>query len=409
MIPVCPAGLSVTTRINQVLINLAGNAVKFTDKGYVEVSASLTTISDRQAIQFDITDTGIGIAADYVDKVFDSFTQAGTDVTRKFGGTGLGLTISRQLVELMGGTISVKSTFGLGTTFTVILPLEASDVQVAAPAMNNVDDRTISKLSLARLLLVEDNEFNRMLAEDKLKELVPGIIIDIALNGLEAVQKVQQQHYDIVLMDIQMPVMDGVTATRNIRTTLPAPAKDVKIIAMTANVLQEDVKQYFQAGMNAYVSKPFHTDELLLKMAGVMENHSTIASHVPQGNTIVAQPAAPVLPDKITDMAFLRQFTTNNPEKMKKYVGMFLDNGPKLLSTIEQSLQSKDFPALKIAAHSMKPQLSYMGVKEDVSHIFLIQQTAGESAHFDRLPTLVANLGRVCEKAFDELRNTNIE
>ena len=395
------------TRINQVLINLAGNALKFTEKGYIEVRVTIQKKAEKKYwLKFEVIDTGIGISPDYVNKIFESFTQAGTDVARKFGGTGLGLTISKQLVELMGGEIGVTSELGKGTTFFAIIPLTESDVQVVEQKSSAVDEQTMKKLNDVKLLLVEDNEFNRMVAEDTLKELLPNITIDIAINGQEAVDRVQEEHYDIVLMDIQMPVMDGVTATRTIRTTLSAPAKDVKIIAMTANVLQEDVAQYFNTGMNAYVSKPFQVDELLLKMAAVLEGQKpAMQGAATVKNTIVAEPAMPSLPDKITDMQFLRQFAGGNDEKMAKYVGMFLENGPKLLNTIEQSLKSKDYAAVKIAAHSMKPQLSYMGVKEDVSHIFLIEQTAGESAHYDRLPTLVVNLKRVCEKAFEELRN----
>lgn len=392
------------TRINQVLINLAGNALKFTDKGYVAVKASLQKSEGKKhRIQFDVIDTGIGIAPDYVDKIFDSFTQAGTDIARKFGGTGLGLTISKQLVSLMGGTISVKSQLGSGTTFTVTIPLEEAEIQTAAEEEDMLDSKTLDRIRNIRLLLVEDNEFNRMVAEDTIKEILPDIVMDIAVNGKEAVDMVAAGNYDVVLMDIQMPVMDGVTATTTIRTTLPAPAKDTKIIAMTANVLQEDVARYFDVGMNAYVSKPFQTDELMLKIAAALENRPA-GEQMQNIEKSKPHPQLPALPEKVTDMQFLRQFTGGNMEKMNKYVGMFLENGPRLLTNIEQSLQTKDLPAIKIAAHSMKPQLSYMGVKEDISHIFLIEQTAGEAGHYDRLPELVNNLKRVCEKAFEELR-----
>jgi signal transduction histidine kinase/DNA-binding response OmpR family regulator len=394
------------TRVNQVLINLAGNAVKFTEHGYVEVRASLHKKEKNKLwIHFDVTDTGIGIGAEYVDKIFESFTQAGSDTTRKFGGTGLGLTISKQLVTLMHGDITVKSELGKGTTFTVAIPFEESQVQDVQAPSSVIDEKTMNCLNKVKLLLVEDNEFNRMVAEDTLKDVIPGVIIDIAVNGQEAVNRVQQEHYDVVLMDIQMPVMDGVAATKMIRETLQPPARDVKIIAMTANVLQEDVKQYFEAGMNAYVSKPFHTDELLLKMASVLEHKNNNGAQAPAANkSMVAEPPLPVIPEKVTDMAFLKQFTGGNSEKMNKYMGMFLENGPKLLTSAEQALQKKDYPSLKIAAHSLKPQLSYMGVKEEVSHIFLIEQTAGESAHYERLHSLVAQLRKVCDKAFEELR-----
>lgn len=391
------------TRINQVLINLAGNAVKFTEQGYVEVKATVKKHDKAKIwVQFDVTDTGIGIDAAYVDKIFDSFTQAGTDVARKFGGTGLGLTISRQLVNLMHGDISVKSELGKGTTFSVVIPFEESEVQVEPEKTNLIDEKTMTSLNKVKLLLVEDNEFNRMVAEDTLKELIPDITIDIAVNGQEAVNRVQQEQYDVVLMDIQMPVMDGLTATKTIRNTLAEPAKSVRIIAMTANVLQEDVQEYLSAGMNAYVAKPFHTEELLLKMAAVMEGKTTL--NVANVKSVTAEAPVVQLPEVVTDMQFLKQFTSGNEEKMHKYIGMFLENGPRLLTNVKNGLETKDFPSIKIAAHSLKPQLSYMGVKEDVSHIFLIEQTAGEAAHFEKLPPLVANLERVCEKAFAELR-----
>src|ERR1044071_6399224 len=189
----------------------------------------------------------------------------------------------------------------------------------------------------------------------------------------------------MLLMVIQMPVMDGLTATNKIRQTLQPPARDVKIIAMTANVPQEDVKQYLDAGMDAYVSKPFQTDELLLEMSAVLENKP--AGPKPAAvKKPIASPQLPPVPEKVTDMQFLKQFTAGNTDKMNKYIGMFLENGPRLLKNVAQSLETKDYASLKIAAHSLKPQLSYMGVKEDVSHIFLIEQTAGESAHFERLP-----------------------
>jgi signal transduction histidine kinase/DNA-binding response OmpR family regulator len=389
------------TRLNQVLINLAGNALKFTEKGAVEVNALLHKKEQGKVwLRFDVTDTGIGIAPEYVDSIFDSFTQAGTDVTRKFGGTGLGLTISRQLVNLMEGEISVRSELGKGTTFTVIVPFVEAAEQHEAKPVDMIGNLSAERLKQLKVLLVEDNEFNRMVAEDTLKETIPGIAIDIAINGLEAVERVQKEKYDVVLMDIQMPVMDGVTATKKIRQ-LPEPAASVKIIAMTANVLQEDVQQYFDAGMNAYVSKPFNTDELLLKMDEVMKNRIT-AKESPMTNQ---KEQLPPLPEQVTDMSFLQKFTAGNMDKQRKYVGMFLDNAPKLLDSIDRALPAKDYQAIKIAAHSLKPQMSYMGIKEDVSKIFLVEQSAGEPAHYAALPQLIVNLKRLCSKAFEELRN----
>jgi hypothetical protein len=412
------------TRINQVLINLAGNAVKFTDKGFVEVKATLMKQDgDKYVIRFDVTDTGIGIAAEHVDTIFDSFTQAGADVTRKFGGTGLGLTISKQLVGLMGGDIFVQSELGKGTTFTAVITLEEASVQEDVKAACVLDTESMARLNKLKVLLVEDNEFNRMVAEDTLRELIPGINLQVAVHGQDAINKLQREYYDILLMDIQMPVMDGLTATKLIRNTMPEPSRSVKIIAMTANVMQEDVQEYFNIGMNAYVSKPFNADELLLKMDAVMANTDPVGDKRP-APTVQATPPPPPpapapppppppppankfadLPERVTDMTFLKGFTGGNMEKQQKYMGMFLENAPKLLESIERGLANKDYQTVKIAAHSLKPQLGYMGVKEDVSNIFLIEQSSGETAHHESLPDLVENLKRLCNKAFEELRN----
>jgi len=392
------------TRIHQILLNLAGNAVKFTHEGSVEIKVCLQRSEGKKhLLRFDVADTGIGIAKDYVDRIFESFTQAGTDIARKFGGTGLGLTISKQLATLMNGNIVVTSELGKGTTFSVFLPLEESAVQDKIIATPIINEQTLKKLENVKILLVEDNEFNRMVAEDTLKEAIPTARIEIAVNGADAVEKVKLQDYDIVLMDIQMPVMDGVEATKQIRK-LQSPKAQTPIIAMTANVLQEDIQRYLEAGMNAHISKPFHKDELLLKIA-------TLSVTPSRTDAPLKQPEAPAqweekpLPDKITDMDFLQKLTGGDKGKMEKYVHMFLDNAPKLLHTVKEGLEKENYEAIKIAAHSLKPQLSYMGVKEDVSNIFLIEQTATTTAHVERLKPLILHLEYVCKKAFEELKS----
>lgn len=393
------------TRINQVLINLAGNAVKFTENGSVTVTADIKEqVNNTYYIQFVVADTGIGISPEYVENIFESFTQAGTDVARKYGGTGLGLTISKQLVDLMKGEINVKSELGKGTEFTIVIPLQEADDQQPATTAPIIDNNKKKRLANLNILLAEDNEFNRMVAEDTLKDLLPGIKIDVAVNGKEAVEKVDTGKYDIVLMDIQMPVMDGVAATKEIRHNLKAPKNQTNIIAMTANVLQEDVQKYFDIGMNAYVSKPFHPDELLLKMLSVVENEQTEDITDANNNSPQTVHLKPI-PSQVTNMDFLKSFTSGKEEKMSKYKAMFMENGPRLLKNIDDGLQNKDYNAVKIAAHSLKPQLSYMGIKEEVSNIFLIEQTAGEPAHHDRLPVLTEHLRKVCNKAFEELKS----
>lgn len=391
------------TRLHQIILNLAGNAVKFTEQGTVKIEAFFEKqVGQNYIVKIDVSDTGIGIAQENLNYMFESFTQASSDTTRKFGGTGLGLAISKQLTELMQGQISVKSALGKGSCFTVTIPFPAAKATPDQQIEKQQKSDWSAQLAHVKVLLVEDNEFNQLVAIDTLKALIPSIQLDVANNGEEAVRKVRQNSYDILLMDINMPVMDGMMATQQIRA-LSADKNAVKIIAMTANVLAEDVQKYFDLGMNEYVSKPFQQAELLRKMAQVLQHRApdNIAEPSTQqgGTTFIP------IPDKVCDMNFLKQFTQNDPVKQKKYIMMFLDNAPKLLVQVQEGLAKKDYEMIKIAAHSLKPQMSYMGVPEELSQVFLLEQSAGQNAHYKQVPALIENLQRVCKKAFEELNS----
>lgn len=247
-------------RISQVLINLIGNAIKFTEKGFVR----LTVAPEGSGLKFSVQDSGIGIAKEKLDSVFESFTQESSDTTRKFGGTGLGLTISKQLVELMSGAIKVESERGAGSVFSFVLPLQKSKAQLKEEEKqftgSNDGLRGIS------ILLAEDNIFNQMVAEDTLKLMIEDLTLDMVGDGKQAVEKLQQGNYDLVIMDIHMPEMDGYEATKHIRTQLTPPLNTIPILAMTANVIAEEIQKCFDVGMNEYVSKPFTQEDLITKI-----------------------------------------------------------------------------------------------------------------------------------------------
>ncbi len=257
-------------RLGQILINLIGNAIKFTEQGGVQLAVVPDTGSEAGtteiALRVSVRDTGVGMTAEQVDRVFQAFSQADSSITRKFGGTGLGLSISKRLVELMGGQIGVDSRPGEGTciTFTAHLsPFEGSLEEFHAHVRPAADGREAPRLKGARVLLVEDNDVNQQVAQELLERAGVGVVI--AGNGQEALTALAQQEYDAVLMDLQMPVMDGLTATREIRRQ--EKYRGLPIIAMTANAMAVDRERCLEAGMNDHIGKPIDVGELYAVLA----------------------------------------------------------------------------------------------------------------------------------------------
>jgi CheY-like chemotaxis protein len=249
-------------RIRQVLLNLVGNAIKFTERGRIELKLSCERGADeRVRLRFTVQDTGMGIDAEARDRLFVRFTQADSTVSRKYGGSGLGLSICKQLVELMGGTIGADSEPGRGSTFwfTVDLPHSAARQPDSPPA---AADLTLTKK--LRILLVDDIEMNRRLAAILLRGA--GHSVDEADEGARAVDAARRNPYDLVLMDVQMPGMDGYQATQLIRA-LPGAKGRLPILAMTANAMAEDIRRCRDVGMNGQVVKPVEKDDLLRQVA----------------------------------------------------------------------------------------------------------------------------------------------
>ena len=244
-------------RVKQVIANLIANAVKFTEEGGVQVTATLVRETKAAVLlRIDVIDSGIGISADRVEPIFEGFTQADNSMVRRFGGSGLGLTISKRLTDLMGGRIGVESTPGLGSRFWVELPLSRIS---AATAKKAAEHRDVS-LEGVRVLLAEDNEINVEVAKRQIELL--GCVVDVAPNGLRAVEMSLDDSYEVILMDVQMPEMDGLEATRAIRTREIESGRHIPIIALTATAFAEDKKACDDAGMDAFLSKPFKREDL---------------------------------------------------------------------------------------------------------------------------------------------------
>lgn len=336
-------------RVRQVLLNLVGNAVKFTERGRVSVSVFAV---DGQRLRFEIRDTGIGIAPEHLPRLFNSFTQADASISRRFGGSGLGLAISKKLVKRMGGVIGVGSKPGRGSLFWFELPLRASsESETSAWTTASIDQAFEDSLAVlqqlgrpVRVLVAEDNATNQLVVKAVLSKF--NITLVTVGNGVEAVDALRHASYDVVLMDVHMPEMDGLEACRTVRAMKGAVAR-VPIIALTANALASDFNECRAAGMNAYVSKPFKTEELIAAIANAVRGHEgrSEALHAP-----VVSERAPV------NWATLERFRNDTSEELfRELIDTFLsDTAKKLKHLHEVALRSPTSKDAVRLVHSFK-------------------------------------------------------
>jgi two-component system, sensor histidine kinase and response regulator len=294
-------------RMGQILVNYSNNAVKFTEQGRIVISAQVAEETETDVLmRFAVSDTGIGLTPEQVGKLFQSFQQADSSTSRKYGGTGLGLAISKKLANLMGGDVGVESEYGKGSTFwfTARLGKGVARAQDAGEEQTSaLMTASLAAIKGSAVLLVEDNEFNQQLANELLTEA--GFVVDIAEDGQKCLDKIAERRYDVVLMDMQMPVMDGVTATMEIRKQearghLAARRPQMPIIAMTANVMAADIQRCTDAGMNDHVTKPIDPDDLFGKLVKwVKPQQDAPAATVPESN-VAAVKQTDSLPETAT-------------------------------------------------------------------------------------------------------------
>jgi signal transduction histidine kinase/DNA-binding response OmpR family regulator len=355
-------------RLNQVLINIAGNALKFTEKGGVHIDLNLEKKEANYVfVKFSVSDTGIGIPAGKLATLFENFTQVSSSDTRKYGGTGLGLSISKHLVEMLGGRIAVESTVGSGTTFSFVLrfPLgSAQKLQQRIYAEQHVDGSILKGL---RILIADDNEYNRLVVNETL-HLMTELHTDLVVDGKEAVDMMAKNDYDLILMDVQMPVMNGMDATRYIREHLPSPKNRVPIIALTASVMRADLDLCTTSGMTAYVPKPFKPWQLINTIAEVTgreQGEINILNAPMRGKPQSSIDDADdyVQTGTITNLAYLRKFCEGDEKRMNKYIKVYLNALPAFYKNMEAATAAKDFTEVALHVHSFKPKWMMMGMK----------------------------------------------
>ena len=362
-------------RLNQVLINLLGNAFKFTHKGKVTLSITQTS---KNKYRFAVKDSGIGIAPEKLALIFESFSQAEGDTTRQYGGTGLGLTISKQLVELMGGQIQVTSTPGKGSEFSFELILKTAK-KTEVPVSSKTKLQSIVKdLKGLRVLLAEDNRYNQIVSVEIIKKFMNAPDITIAETGKEVLQKLKNKDYDIILMDLHMPLMDGYEATKKIRTTFPDEKKNIPILAVTASVVQADIDRCFAVGMNGYVSKPFSPEQLLQEIqklrSGKVQTGTRISGTPKPKNAVKNKKE-----NTGVDTSYLENITEGNKTEMIEYIDIFMKFAPVQTQKVNEAVQSGNTKALYTALHTLKPQLQFMGVQNALENTLLLEKEVRNS------------------------------
>ena len=356
-IPPCLVGDEM--RIGQILINYLNNAIKFTEKGTIRLSAHLIARDAEFChLRFAVSDTGIGLSSEQQARLFCSFEQADVSTTRKFGGTGLGLAISKQLAEMMDGTVGVESTPGQGSTFWATLRVEiaADGVVPASLADFPLHETQTGLFSGLRLLLAEDNPLNQQIARELLEE--HGVVVSVADTGLQAIEMLNQGSFDCVLMDVRMPELDGLEATRRIRQQ-PCFA-GLPVIAMTANARTEDRDDCFAAGMNDFISKPVDPAQFFRIISRWIKPNPDALMPVTTLAPPAAQVAAPLASGEV-DTTCIRKLVRNDPAKMIRFAENFLQSTATGVHDITQAAAAGDLASLAQLSHRFKSSAQSMG------------------------------------------------
>jgi PAS domain S-box-containing protein len=379
-------------RLHQIILNLVSNAVKFTNKGVITVSVQLLFEDEERAIiEFAVNDTGIGIAENKIDQIFENFQQASSDTSRLYGGTGLGLAIVKKLVESQEGSIRVRSKLNEYSRFSFTLPFLKTK---ADAVLENEIMELDNDIKGIRVLVVEDMALNQLLMKTVLDDF--GFEREIAENGKIAIEKLKTNQYDIVLMDLQMPEMNGFEATEYIRETLKST---IPIIALTADVTTVDLAKCKAVGMNDYIAKPIDERVLYSKIVGLMKKPAN--SELNKNDTSKGIEIESV---KCINLDYLHHRTKSNPKLMIEMIELYLEQTPPLIKTLQQSLTDKDWDLLHAAIHKIIPSFSIVGIHSDFENMSKkIQELVVTQLQHNDIEAMILQISTVCIQACKEL------
>jgi len=390
------------TRLNQVLLNLINNSVKFTEEGEVNMYVKHKIENDDSInIIFKIEDTGIGMSEKAQKIIFERFTQARSDTTRKYGGSGLGLAIVKMIVDQRKGEIHLDSTLGKGTTFTITIPFNKCIQEQVSGDRNSLlgqEDNKPKVFSLKHLkiLLVEDNLMNQALAKSRMKSW--NCNIDIADNGVIALEKIENSIYDLILMDIQMPEMDGFETTKRIRKLKP-PICEIPIIAMTADASSNDEEKSLKTGMNDYISKPFNPESLYNKII----YHTKQKADNEDENIVEAEEKET---DNHVDLSFLKKESLGDDDLFIFLINTFIANFESFLINVKAGIKSKDFESIYKESHKIISNVRMIAREPLQNKISLIHDLSKEERELSKILNLLIESEKIFTQMSVSLHNT---
>lgn len=388
-------------RLNQILMNLVGNAVKFTDEGFVKIKVYKIGENENSAkLRFDVTDSGIGIPKDKQEAIFETFVRVSNSKGKLYPGTGLGLAISKQLVQLQGGTIIVESEENVGSTFSVVLDFpKAQQLTQKEEEKRQVKPKRV-KLNIDRnveILLAEDHKLNQIVARKTLEKEFDNINVTIAGNGQIAVDMLQENDFDIILMDIQMPLMNGYEATNYIRDNFSEPKRNIPIFAMTAHAHMAKDEKYKEFGMDECVLKPFEPEDLFTKIAKYVDkiNENNHQSDMEPDNGT----------PKYIDLSYMELMSDGDADMMKMMLELLFDEPLEEIKKMHRLYNKENWSELRAVSHKMKSTLAFVGNDNLTNTNKRIESIAKDVNGTEQLPELITTLETIFGKALVELKS----
>jgi PAS domain S-box-containing protein len=377
-----------SNRIRQILLNILNNAIKFTERGSVVLRCALNGKSNNiHHLRFTITDTGIGMKESFLENIFQKFTQGDLSTARKYGGTGLGMAITYELVQLMKGKITISSKIDSGTSVDIYIDLEVADENQIQSALSTDSFNVLKK---KEILLVEDNDLNRLVVVNSLKYF--GMNVTEATNGMQAIERLKQSPYDLILMDLQMPEMGGIEAATIIRQEMKL---NIPIIALTANAFKAEIDRCKEAGMNDYIIKPFEEKTLLSII------HKNITSSISK----ISPGKEPEESTKLFNLDYLQQLSRGNDDFIKKLIRIFIEQTPPAVEQIKTAWNEGDWLTIKSAAHRIKPTIDNFGISDLKQDIRAIESLAGEGQAKPELESKIKRLDEIIRLVVEQLQN----